>query len=216
MKIDLHIHTTAFSSCSRMTPDEMMTAALKEGLDGVCLTEHNRIWPKEDADALGKKYEMKIFRGMEVTTTGGDILVFGLDEEPQGLWTPAHLKSRVDAVGGVAVAAHPFRGFLLFGFGSMELGPGDLADNPTFRHVHGLEVCNGLVTDEENELARKAAQELNLIMIGGSDAHKTESVGTYVTDFIGGPKDEKDLVTAILTGQFSIIGKRIVNSGNSQ
>lgn len=204
MKLDLHIHTTEFSSCSTMSPDELMIAARENGLDGICITEHNRIWTKSQAKALSDKHGLAVFRGMEVTTTGGDILVFGLEEEPDGMWTPAMLKSKVDAVGGVAIAAHPFRGFLLFGFGDLKMQVQDALDNPTFSKVHGLEVCNGLVTETENNLAREVAEAAGLIMTGGSDAHRPEAVGTCVTEFHDFIVDEKELVQAILSSRFSL------------
>ncbi len=204
MKLDLHIHTTEFSSCSTMSPDELMIAARENGLDGICITEHNRIWTESQAKALSDKHGLAVFRGMEVTTTGGDILVFGLEEEPDGMWTPAMLKSKVDAVGGVAIAAHPFRGFLLFGFGDLKMQVQDALDNPTFSQVHGLEVCNGLVTETENGLAREVAEAAGLIMIGGSDAHRPEAVGTCVTEFHDFIADEKELVQAILSSRFSL------------
>ncbi len=97
MRLDLHIHTSAYSACSHMTPDEMANSAKAAGLDGICITEHNKIWDRQEARSLGRKHDLPIFRGMEVTTTGGDILVFGLEEEPSGMWTPADLKARVDA-----------------------------------------------------------------------------------------------------------------------
>ena len=204
MNIDLHIHTTAYSSCSVMSPDELMAAAIAEDLDGVCLTEHNRIWSPLEAAELSQRYGLAVFRGMEVTTTGGDILVFGLEEEPHGeLWTPAALKQKVDAAGGVAIAAHPFRGFLLFGFGNIQTDLKQALDNPTFSHVHALEVCNGMVTENESFLTRQAAEALGLLQVGGSDAHKAASVGTCVTRFQDRLRDEKDLVHAILGGRFS-------------
>ncbi len=204
MDLDLHIHTTRHSRCSKMTPDELMIAAKGADLDGVCITEHDRMWTAEEARALAKKHGLAVFRGMEVTTTGGDMLVFGLEEEPQRVLTPAQLKAGVDAAGGVAVAAHPFRGFLVFGFGALKMTLEDAAANPTFSHVHGLEVCNGLVTDDENEFARKVAEELGLLKVGGSDAHKPESVGTCVTCFEDFLEDEKALVAALLSGRYTV------------
>ena len=204
MKLDLHVHTTAYSACSVMSPDEMMIAAKENGLDGVCVTEHNRIWSAEESKALSSKYGLPVFRGMEITTTGGDILVFGLEEEPQEMWTPAMLKAKVDAVGGVAIAAHPFRGFLLFGFGELQMDVNDALENPTFSQVHGLEVCNSLVTDAENALANDVADAAGLLKLGGSDAHKTASVGTCVTDFHDIVENERDLVQAILSSRFTI------------
>jgi len=204
MDLDLHIHTTRHSRCSRMSPDELMVAAKEAGLDGVCITEHDRIWTAEEAAALADKHGLAVFRGMEVTTTGGDMLVFGLEQEPERVVTPARLKAEVDAAGGVAVAAHPFRGFLVFGFGALQMNLKDAVENPTFSNVHGLEVCNGLVTDDENDFARQVADELGLLKVGGSDAHKAASVGTCVTRFENFIEDERALVAALLSGRYTV------------
>ena len=75
-----------------MSPDQMMEAAKEAGLDGICITEHNKIWTAEEAAALSEKHGLLVLRGIEITTTGGDILVFGMEEEPIELWTPARLK----------------------------------------------------------------------------------------------------------------------------
>jgi predicted metal-dependent phosphoesterase TrpH len=204
MKIDLHIHTTAYSSCSAMTPDELMEAAKQEGLDGVCITEHNRIWTVAQAKALSDTHGLAVFRGIEITTTGGDILVYGMDEEPGELLTPAMLRKKVDAAGAIAIAAHPFRGFLVFGFGALNTDLESAMDNPIFSHVHGVEICNGLVTEEENDMARRVAETMGLIMVGGSDAHTNMGVGTCVTQFEDRIDDEKALVAAIRSGRFRV------------
>jgi predicted metal-dependent phosphoesterase TrpH len=203
MILDLHVHTTVQSPCSVMSPDELMAAAKKAGLDGVCITEHNRIWKAEQAEELSHKYELAVFRGMEITTTGGDILVFGLEEEPEGIVSPARLRKKVDAAGAVAIAAHPFRGFLLFGFGALDMGLDDALVNPTFAQVHGLEICNGRVTAEENNFARRVAQAMGLLGIGGSDAHEARAVGSCVTKFDDFIEDERQLVEALLSGRFT-------------
>ncbi|MDD3473129.1 MAG: PHP domain-containing protein [Syntrophaceae bacterium] len=202
MRLDLHIHTTLGSACSVMTPDDLMKAALEAKLDGVCITEHNRIWTPEQADELSQRYGLAVFRGIEITTTGGDILVFGFDQEPEGMLTPEQLKTGVDSAGAVAIAAHPFRGFLLFGFGMLQMSVEDARDNPTFSQVHGLEICNGKVTDDENEFARQVADMMGLIKLGGSDAHDVEAVGTCVTVFESDIKSDVDLAQAIMSGQY--------------
>jgi len=187
-----------------MSPDEMMRAAKEAGLDGICVTEHDRIWKSEEARALSEKHGLPVFRGLEITTTGGDMIVFGLEEEPREMWTPAVLKQKVDESGGVAIAAHPFRGFLVFGFSALDMDLNDAMDNPTFAHVHGLEVCNSMVTADENNLARRVAEEMGLLKLGGSDAHKPTAVGTCVTEFEDTIENEEQLVAAILSGRFSV------------
>ena len=120
------------------------------------------------------------------------------------MWTPATLKAKVDAAGGVAIAAHPFRGFLLFGFGALDMKLDDAISNPTFSQVHGLEVCNSMATDEENDLARKVAEAMDLLRVGGSDAHRPEAVGTCITTFEDWFNDERGLVAAILSRRFTV------------
>jgi hypothetical protein len=204
MLIDMHIHTTAYSACSEMSPDQMMIAAREIGLDGVCLTEHDRLWEKQAAKDLADRYKLIVLRGMEVTTTGGDILVFGLEEEPDGMWTPEQLKTKVDNSGGVAIVAHPFRGFLLFGFTSMETDMDEAAKDPTFSQAHGMEICNGNVTDKENEYARQVAEKLGLIQVGGSDAHTPSKLGKCVTRFENRISNEAELIAQLKGGRFSV------------
>jgi len=204
MRFDLHIHTTAYSPCSVMSPDEMMAAAVAAGLDGICLTEHNRMWKVSEAKALGDKYGLAVFRGMEITTTAGDVLVLGLEEEPLSIWTPEALKQRVDQAGGIAIAAHPFRGFLVFGFTSLQMDLDQALDNRLFANVHGLEVCNSMVTQDENEFAAKVADALGLVKVGGSDAHDPRAVAACVNTFDDRIKNERELIEAIREGRFRV------------
>lgn len=228
MHLDLHIHTTAYSRCSKLTPDAMAIAAKRACLDGVCVTEHNRIWKEREARALEDKHGIAIFRGMEVTTTGGDIIVFGLEEEPRQMWIPAMpnvkadagwphiseqplypltpmlLKAKVDAVRGVAIAAHPFRRFRVFGVGELPVSLAEATSRTTLAHVHGIEVHNSMDTSQENDLALKVADAMGLLKCGGSDAHTDTAVGACVTRFDEWIHDERELVEAILGGRFII------------
>jgi predicted metal-dependent phosphoesterase TrpH len=205
MRIDLHVHTTAYSSCSVLSPEELMFAAKGADLDGVCITEHNRIWTRDDAKALSDKHGIAVFRGTEITTTGGDILVFGCEYIPDRMLAPAELKKHVDDAGGAAIAAHPFRGFHLFGFRSLGMPTEEAAKNPTFLNVHGLEVCNGMCTGEENRFSREVADVLGLVKLGGSDAHNANQVGRCVTVFLDRIDDEVQLARAILSGRHTVV-----------
>ncbi len=204
MLIDLHVHTTKHSMCSEMTPDQMMEAAKEIGLDAVMVTEHDKTWEERDAEELTEKHGILLLRGMEVTTTGGDIVVIGLEEAPEGMWTPEELKAEVDKVNGLAIVAHPFRGFLLFGFTSMQMDIDEAAKNPAFSNVHAMEICNGNVTDEENEYARQVAETLGLLQVGGSDAHVPSKVGACVTKFENRVRNEVELIQEIKAGRFIV------------
>ncbi len=76
--------------------------------------------------------------------------------------------------------------------------------NPTFSHVDGLEVCNSMSTVQENDLALQVAEALGCVKFGGSDAHSVTAVGSCVTVFEDTIKDERELVSALQNGLFTI------------
>ena len=74
--------------------------------------------------------------------------------------------------------------------------------------IPDLEVMNSKVTQKENSFAAKVAEGLSLPATGGSDTHEVSEVGIYATQFSHGIKDEKDLIEALKTGEFSPIAFR--------
>jgi len=83
--IDLHVHTFPRSKCSNINPTELIQEARRIGLDGFCLTEHQVLWDLDEVERLADDKGIKIFRGNEITTAQGDVLVFGLDQDIQGI-----------------------------------------------------------------------------------------------------------------------------------
>jgi predicted metal-dependent phosphoesterase TrpH len=198
--VDLHIHTTRFSECSTLDPVDMMKAAKDAGLDGICLTEHQKTWPPDDLADLAKEYDIHVWGGVEVTTTEGDLLAFGLTESVSGIVTPQELRAMVDKAGGALIAAHPFRGFLLFGFQTLSLNLEEAGERNMFKYVDAIEACNCKVTDQENDFARQVGEHLRLPLVGGSDAHKKEEVGICATELPDDTKTVEDIIRAIKNG----------------
>ena len=121
MLIDLHVHTSPRSLCSNIDPEELVQEAKRIGLGGFCLTEHQVLWDWDEIAKLAGDKGIKIFRGNEITTAQGDVLVFGLDKDIKGIITIQELSEIVKSVNGFSVAAHPFRGFKMFGVGQLGL-----------------------------------------------------------------------------------------------
>ena len=48
MFIDIHLHTYRYSPCSWMSPEELIFRAEEVGLDGIVITEHNKVWRKDE------------------------------------------------------------------------------------------------------------------------------------------------------------------------
>jgi predicted metal-dependent phosphoesterase TrpH len=202
MRIDLHIHTRPRSLCSAMDSEQLVEAARQAGLDGICLTEHQNRWPREEVEELSRTEGIRIFQGNEVTTTRGDILVLGYDRDIKGVVAIQDLRKEVEAVGGLMIAAHPFRGFLLFGIGQLQLSLEQACKRDVFKYVDGLEISNSKVTDPENEMARQVGERLGLVGVAGSDAHYPEEVGKCVMVFQREIRNERDLIEELRARRF--------------
>ena len=96
MRIDLHIHTRPKSPCSAIDPSALLEAARQSGLEGICLTEHQNRWADGEVREWAKSSGTRIFQGNEITTSQGDILVFGLDRDVKGVVPIQDLRQEVE------------------------------------------------------------------------------------------------------------------------
>jgi len=203
--VDLHIHTFPASQCSSSSADDMLQEAGRIGLDAVCITDHNYVWKPADIEALSEKHGILVFNGNEITTDQGDMLVFGMHRDVQGIIKLQDLKQMVDEDEGFVIAAHPFRGFLIFNTSEIGLTVEKAMQRPALKQVHALEVLNGKVTERENVFAGKVAAGLGMPATGGSDAHDVVGVGKYATCFDAPIANEKELVAALKRGAYSAV-----------
>ena len=208
MRIDLHIHTRPKSSCSTIDPPALLEEARRAGLDGVCLTEHQNRWSPGEMEEWSRTGGIRIFQGNEITTNQGDILVFGFNPDLKGVVPIQKLRQEVEAAGGLMIAAHPFRGFLLFGISQLQLDVAQACKRPVFQLVDGLEVYNCKVTDLENNMARRVAERLGLLGVAGSDAHRPGDVGRCVTIFEREVRTERELIEELRARRFTVEGLR--------
>ena len=192
MKFDLHMHTRRYSPDSIIDPFELAQRAVDIGLDGIVITEHDRLWPEAELDELRRAApSLVILGGVEVSARGGDVLCYGvtnLDRLKRG--TPwGDLCREVHVQGGVAVAAHPYRWGQDF--------EGLLRDQSP--QLSGLEMMSN---NMDPGLRRRAAGfwERNPLFatLGNSDAHEIDVVGCCYTEFDAEIRNSADLVNAIL------------------
>jgi predicted metal-dependent phosphoesterase TrpH len=186
-----------------MEPVAAVQEAARLGLDAVCLTEHHVVWPSDELRRLEDAAQIRVLGGTEITTDQGDILVFGLDSEVEQVVPIAELRRMVEGEGGYMIAAHPFRGFLLFGLGQLGMNTERAAERPLFEYVDAVEVRNGRLTQPENDTAEQVAAYLGLPGVGGSDAHRLDEIGHCITVFHEPVADERQLVAALRAGTFS-------------
>lgn len=194
MKIDLHIHENTYSKDSQLSLEHIVFEARRRGLDAIAITDHDVMGHRHQARFLSARYQMPIFVGVEVNTTLGDLLVFGVDALPEmpcgQRLEPQALIDYVNGQGGAVIAAHPFR--------DNGRGLGD-----ALRHLKGLtaiEGYNGRTGAKDNQRAAELAQTLGIPITGGSDAHSPGEVGGFATWFHRRIETEKDLIQALKLG----------------
>lgn len=191
MKFDLHIHERTHSKDSMLSLEQIVLEAKYRGLDGVAITDHDVLGLRDHAEFLSVRYGIPVFVGVEVSTTLGDILVFGVDELPERQVDPQSLIDFVNARGGATIAAHPFR--------DNGRGLGE-----TIRGLRGLtavEGFNGRTSPGHNARAVELAHALGIPVTGGSDAHMNGEVGGYATWFERPVRHERDLIDALKAGK---------------
>jgi len=200
--IDLHVHTKVFSSDSILDPEEAIQEAKGIGLDGICFTEHNKVWDEEQLHKLNSKWNFPVLGGVEVDTVEGHILVFGLRREFPGIIRVHELRDLVNQVGGVMIVAHPFKGFRVFGFSDLQLSPEQASKRPIFQSVDAIEAFSGRTMEKESNLAQEVSKQLGLKVVGGSDAHSVSEIGRCVTIFDNNIESEAELITELKAGRF--------------
>ncbi|MHA1129578.1 MAG: CehA/McbA family metallohydrolase [Candidatus Helarchaeota archaeon] len=202
-KFDLHIH----SSCSRHktwgidginTPQEIVEMAVRKGLDGIAITDHNTLQGSQKAINYVKEkgFDLFIFPGAEIRSELGDILAFGITED---IHPKRSIFETIDAIkdqGGIAVAAHPYKynskiGQFLEKYSS----------NPRF---DAIEVFNANIRKTANYQAFELAETLKLPGIAGSDAHYYKNLGLGLTLLEIEDLTETHVIQAILRNKIKL------------
>lgn len=189
MLIDLHVHTSRYSKCGRMSPEEMAGQALDVGLDGVVITEHNVMWSEEELAELRQAFPgLTILRGVEISCADKhDVLIYGIaDLTPfRPRMAVAEAVAAAHAGGGIAILAHPLRYH-------QQLGP-EVVTAP----FDAVETKSVNIDDLHHQACSAIASRLGSPQVFSSDGHDTIALGTYASSFHVPVRNEHDLVAAL-------------------
>jgi predicted metal-dependent phosphoesterase TrpH len=180
-----------------MSPEAMARTAQARGLDGVVITEHDVLWSLEEVAALQAAFPaLRIFRGIEVSTAEGHALAYGISDAVAAGFDAQmplmELTAAVHAAGGVVVLAHPTR------------YEDEVPDAVTEADLDAVEALSLNVRMYMAEAIDKLQADLGVPGTAGSDAHVTDSLGFYATDFDDAIESERDLAAAIRADAFSL------------
>lgn len=195
-RADLHCHTylSGINKYLRIPfpesvtpPEKMVDKSIKKKFDVLCITDHNSIEGAYRAQryAVGKKLDIEVVVGEEITTSDGELLGLFIQEHIEPGLTAEDTIDCIREQGGLAVAPHPYS------YHCPSLG-----EKIRILDLDGIEILNGFHRDPYvNRLADKFFETAPMAKTGGSDAHSRWMLGTAYTEFMG--KTADDLYAAI-------------------
>jgi len=201
MKIDLHCHSY-YSIDGISSPEKLIRTALKKGLDGIALTDHDTTKGWEEAKKAAQKLGVILILGEEVKTRRngkviGDILGVFLKKEIKSR-EPFKVIKEIKMQDGIAILAHPFH--------YRERFKDDLEKYKNL--IDGIEAFNArLPFSSADKKALDFALKNNLPIVAGSDAHHHREIGNAYT-IVENVRDLRDFKEAILTKKTKIRGKK--------
>lgn len=195
---DIHVHTRV-SSCSRNKPEDIINRAAEIGLDGLAVTDHDSVQGGVDVASLAPP-ELEVIVGAEITTSQGHLLALGIDETPPVGIKPLDAIQFVHDHGGVAVLAHPFDSLRQ----TYQTDLKEIADE-----VDAVEIKNSrCLLTKFNTHAEAFADQHDLPVTGGSDAHFPMEIGRAVT------RCEGPLLKTLQAGKSTAAGRDGYLSGH--
>lgn len=202
MIFELHVHS-CFSFDSMLSPEKIVNAAMKKGLDGIAITDHNTIQGGLKAKKIKEGRDFEIIIGTEINTNVGDIIGLYLNEEVRSrMWR--EVIDEVREQGGLVILPHPFRGHKP----RPDLIP-DLVSS-----VDAIEIFNSRTSLEDNIQADKLAKDNGKAAVAGSDAHFISEIGLGMTSWASG--DLRKALVSRETSPFDCLSSRTYLQSLSQ
>jgi predicted metal-dependent phosphoesterase TrpH len=178
--IDTHIHSR-YSKCSVTSIERIIFRAVKIGLSGIAVMDHNDIRSAKDAvecaDGLKQKNlipeNFVVIPGTEIASgVGQHIGAFFVDEIiPKNLGVSETVR-RIHEAGGLAIAVHPY----------LRSGIGDALFDAPFDAVEiDSGSAFGRMPVERAYKLQDDARLKNVAKLGSSDAHYANAIGMCYT-----------------------------------
>lgn len=199
-RFDLHSHTVYsrhwfWGTDALNTPQEMVKAAVKKGMSGLAITDHQTVKGSMVAKKFAKRYkDFIVVTGTEIRTLSGDILALGIKEDVPDDMSLVETVEKVRALGGITAAAHPFARFLVRKCVGNEA-----------RKLDAIEVFNaGSCKGFQNRKALRYAEKFGMPETAGSDAHYRKDVGR--AGIACDAQTQDDVLDAIMKKRCKVFG----------
>jgi predicted metal-dependent phosphoesterase TrpH len=221
---DLHMHTV--HSDGDWTIPGLISSARDEGLDFICITDHNTASHHAEIDRIeidraktdrtetdrahrGSRLPL-VLRGEEITTYGGHTNAWGL---PSGAWIDFRVRAGDAArMSEVAAQAHRYGALISVNHPFVLCGGCAWSYEAALKEFDAVEVWNG-EWDATDEAALKMWDEalrrgLRLTAVASSDSHRPRNpIGHPTTHVAAGQLSQTALLAAIRRGRVYLTGE---------
>jgi hypothetical protein len=185
--IDLHVHSfyskhPVWGKDALASPKDIIKVAIKKGLNGVAITDHDSVKGGLIGLKVLKDIEthngFQVIPGSEILSSDGDIVAIGITENIEPNLPAIETIEKIREAGGVAIAAHPYLHIT-----RSSVDGKHIKKIPRKKNFDAIETFNSSIGYHKNKRAKDLADLLNLPGIGCSDAHWTHDIGNGVTGF---------------------------------
>lgn len=191
-KADTHVHTeySGFNKLGVMKfpesvamPDVQVDRARANGMDVLCITDHDETAGAFIAQKYAERYDdIEVVVGEEVTTADGEIIGLFLNERVPDMLSVEETVDIIREQGGLTIAPHPFSFHV----------PG-LQEKIFEIDLDGFETINGGHPDAYTNMFSKIVMDRypgRWAEISGSDAHSIYTAGYNWTEFPGNTAED--------------------------
>jgi len=192
MLFDYHIHSKYSVLDSRSEIADILKMGKSIGLGAIAISDHDAIEGALKAMIFSSR-EFIVIPAMEISSQEGHIVGLGLRKAVERDLSAEETVRRIRELGALAIAAHPYDTF--------RSGVGDLCWKLGFDAIE----INGHCL-YGNSKAEKAAKEHGIPLVGGSDAHSVDEIGSICTEVNGGSAAE--ILDAIRCGRCRPVYKK--------
>lgn len=195
--VDFHIHTK-YSFDSTTSPEEVVKNALKKGLNGVAIVDHNVIRGALEVIKI-REPGLLVIPGVEIQMKECHLIALNVIEEPKKTSSLAEVVEEIHNLGGIAILAHPY-----------DIIRGSRKVDDVIVSVDAIEVANAssLLYRYHSKKAFELSRKHNKGITAGSDSHIPETVGDTYISFPKDPMDIDALISMVLEGKGIVYGKR--------
>ncbi|MFN3383946.1 MAG: CehA/McbA family metallohydrolase [Archaeoglobaceae archaeon] len=186
LKAELHVHSRYSDGLDSV--EKLVKEAIEREIDVISITDHDTIDGSLSAIEFveAEKLEIIVIPGIEVSTSSGHLLVYGILRDVESDLSMEETCIGVREMGGISALAHPFD---VLRKGTMKVGD--------FRFADCIEVFNA--KNYFNFLASFFAKRFGKHGIGGSDAHCAKHLG-LVVNYLSSA-DKSAILNALFDGK---------------